>query len=371
MTKILRRDFLGGMAMAAAGAMWLPRRLWAAAQPASKKLGVALVGLGSYSTHQLGPALRETERCRLTGVVTGDREKGRRWAREYGFPEKNIYDYASMERMRDNPDIDVVYVVTPNALHRPHVEAAARAGKHVICEKPMATSVADCDAMIAACRDAGVQLAIGYRLHYEPNTLEFIRIAQTAEFGPFMKLTGENGFRVSDGADARSFWRIDKALAGGGPLMDMGVYVIQAVCMAKNEQPPVAVTAKFGPNTRPSQFKDVEETITWTMEYPDGARAECESSYAKNHTGFRAEATHGWVELGRTPFFYHGQRLTTSAGERRFPAVNQQARQMDGMIDEWLGHRASSAPGEMGRRDLAIVEAIYRSANANGQRMTL
>lgn len=362
-----RRQFLGRISAAAALTL-LPRRA-RADDGAGRKKGIALVGLGRYSTDELGPALRETRLCRLAGVVTGEADKGRRWAREYGFSENSIYNYDTMERIADNPEIDIIYVVTPNALHRRHVEAAARTGKNVICEKPMATSVADCDAMIAACRRAGVKLDIGYRLHYEPYTREFIRIARTEEFGPFMAMKGGNGFRVGDDETPETLWRIRKSLSGGGPLMDMGVYVIQAVCMAKAEAPPVAVTAQFGPNTRPQIFSQVEETITWTMEYPDGAQARCESSYANNETYFHARATHGWVDLGRQPFFYHGQSLKTSAGDRYFPPVNQQALQMDGMIREWTEGLPSSAPGEMGRRDVAIIEAIYASANAGGKRV--
>lgn len=367
--KTLRREFLAQMATAAAGAALLPRRAWAQDNGGRKK-GIALVGLGQYSTAELGPALRETKYCRLAGVVTGDPEKGRRWAREYGFSEKNIYGYDTMERMRDNPEIDVVYVVTPNAIHRQNVEAAARAGKDIICEKPMATSVADCDAMIGACRKAGVKLDIGYRLHYEPHTLEFIRIARTEEFGPFMQMKGANGFRAED-VTPDNFWRLNKKLAGGGPLEDMGVYVIQAVCMAKKEAAPLAVTARFGPNTRPEMFSQVEETIHWTMEFADGAQAHCESSYGNNDTSFHAQAPRGWIDLGPQPFFYTGVELKTSTGRRRFPQVNEQAVQMDGMIREWEEGRPSRAPGEMGRRDVAIIEAIYASANAGGRRVTV
>ncbi|HEY3756841.1 MAG TPA: Gfo/Idh/MocA family oxidoreductase [Opitutaceae bacterium] len=363
-----RRAFLGTLSTAAAATL-LPRLAWAD-ESGDRKKGVALVGLGRYATSELGPALRETKHCRLAGVVTGDPEKGRHWARDYGFPETSVYGYDTMQRIAENPDIDVIYVVTPNALHRRHVEAAAKTGKQVICEKPMATSVADCDAMIAACKNAGVHLAIGYRLHFEPHTMEFIRLSQAQEFGPFLKIKGVNGFRVED-ANGNNFWRLNKQMAGGGPLMDMGVYVIQAVCMAKAEAPPVAITAQFGPNTRPEMFDQVEETIHWEMEYADSAKAKCSSSYANNDTYFHATAPQGWVDLGGSPFFYLGQELHTSRGDRNFPPVNQQALQMDGMIAEWAAGKESRASGEMGRRDVTILEAIYRSANNGGQRVTL
>ena len=147
-----RREFLGQISAVPAGLALLPHRARAGENTEGRKKGIVLVGLGRYSTNVLGPALRETKLCRLAGVVTGDPAKGRQWAREYGFPETSVYGYSTMQRIADNPEINVIYIVTPNGLHCEHVEAAARTGKDVICEKPMATSVADCDAMIAACR---------------------------------------------------------------------------------------------------------------------------------------------------------------------------------------------------------------------------
>jgi glucose-fructose oxidoreductase len=364
---ITRRQFIGEVSAAAALAL-LPWPLRAAYAP-DKKLGVALVGLGSYSTHQLGPALRRTRLCRLAGVVTGDAAKGRRWAQDYGFSGKSVYGYDTMARLADDPAIDIVYVVTPNGLHAEHSVAAARAGKHVICEKPMANTVAECDAIIAACKTAGVQLSIGYRLHFEPHNLEFLRIAREKEFGPLMHLQGANGFRMGSEAAAYSAWRLNKKLAGGGPLMDMGVYVIQAASMAKVEEAPVALTAKFDPVERPELFREVEESVRWTMEFADGASARCQATYAENVSWFRAEGAGGWAELGEPAFYYSGQNLKTSTGPRNFPAVNHQVAQMDGIVADLLAGRPSRIPGEMGRRDMAVVEAIYASAQAGGRRV--
>ena len=247
---VSRRRFLGQLSTA--GVLALAPRSLLALDPARRKLGVALVGLGGYSSGQLGPALKLTEHCRLAGVVTSSREKGARWAKDHGFPETSIYGYDTMARMADNPDIDIVYVVTPNGLHAEHAIAAAKAGKHVICEKPMANTVADCDAIIAACRAAGVKLSIGYRLHFDPFHEELRRLVRTQEFGPFMKMDGGFGFTMS-----RPQWRAEKKLAGGGPLMDLGVYVIQETFMAAGAAP-VAITARELPKKRPEFFRDVE-----------------------------------------------------------------------------------------------------------------
>ncbi|MFT3868493.1 MAG: Gfo/Idh/MocA family oxidoreductase [Nibricoccus sp.] len=363
LSSVTRRRFIGNMVIGS-GALLLPDWSRAIEPPLpSKKIGVALAGLGGYSTHQLGPALRQTKRCRLAGVVTGDRAKGKEWAHDYGFPEKNIFSYDTMGRLAESPDIDVVYVVTPNGLHAEHTIAAAKSGKHVICEKPMAISVAECDAMIAACKSAGVRLMIGYRLHFEPNTIELTRLAHDKDLGIFMRIDAANGFRMRSPKSAGN-WRADKKLAGGGPLMDMGVYVIQAACMAKVEAAPVSIRASFGPVTRPEIFSEIEESVKWEAEFSDGAKASCLATYAENVSRFRVESDTGWAQLGPPAFYYDTPVLTTSRGRVRKPSVNQQAAQLDGMALELLTGSPSLAPGEMGRRDLAIIEAIYAAAKS-------
>ncbi len=342
----------------------------AASTPADRKLGIALVGLGGYSKGQLGPALRETKHCRLAGVVTGDASKGRRWSLEYGFPEEAVYSYDTMARLADNPDIDIVYVVTPNALHAEHTIAAARAGKHVICEKPMGISVAECDAMIAACKAAGRKLGMGYRLYQDPYNREMMRVVDEKPFGRVAKMSGGFSF-VND----RKVWRSERKLAGGGPLMDLGVYVIQAGCMAAGGMPkpggpyatPVAVTAREHPKKRPDIYVDVEETIEFTMEFENGLVAHGRTSYQENANNFRIEAERGWAEL-TTAYTYGPLAGRTSEGPMNFPRVNQQALQMDEFALSVKEDRPSVVAGAMGRRDLAIIEAIYASAANGGKR---
>ena len=362
-----RRSFVRNFSLGAAALALAPR---GRAQPASaasaapRKLGIALVGLGGYATGQLAPALKLTQHVELRGVVTGTRSKGQQWAQNFGFPEKNIYDYGTMARLADNPDIDIVYVVTPNALHPEHTIAAAWAGKHVISEKPMATTVADCDAMLAACRVNKVKLSIGYRLHFDPFHLEMKRLAREKDFGALTKMTGSNGFRMG-----RKIWRAERKLAGGGPLMDMGVYCVQAACMIAEEAMPIAVTAREHPKTRPEIFADVEEGIDWTMEFANGAKAELASSYNENTGRFRAESDKGWVNLD-PGFGYRGIRASTSKGPMPMAEVlSQQALQLDDFAQCVREGRESPVSGAMGRRDMVIIEAIYKSAAQGGKRI--
>ena len=359
---VSRRRFLGQLSAAGALAL-LPRR--ASAGEPGKKLGVALVGLGYYSRVELAPALKLTQHCRLAGVVTGSREKGVKWAQEYGFPEKNVYSYDTMGQLADNPEIDIVYVVTPNGLHAEHCIAAAKAGKHVICEKPMANTVADCDAIIAACRAAKVQLSVGYRLHFDPYHKELMRLARTDQFGPFKKMRGAFSFQMNSRP-----WRAIRKYSGGGPLMDVGIYAIHAACMAADGATPLAVTAhELLPKKRPDIFQDVEETITWQMEFPGGAVFDGRSSYQESINSFRAESEKGWIDFS-TAYSYRGLEAATSSGPLKFePEVNQQSLQMDDFAECLATGRATTVPGELGRRDMTIIEAIYASAAADGKRV--
>src|SRR6185437_15463984 len=190
-----RRRFMLQAASTAAAPLITGTR--ASAQLLPRKIGFALCGLGSLSEHQIAPAFAKTAHCRLAGVITGTPEKAQGWQARYGIPERNVYTYDTMERMAENPDIDVVYIVTPNAEHPEQTARAARAGKHVFCEKPMAVSVGKCEEMIAACKAAKRLLGIAYRCQYDPNQLECIRIARAGEFGAIRTI--DAGFGISVG----------------------------------------------------------------------------------------------------------------------------------------------------------------------------
>jgi glucose-fructose oxidoreductase len=365
--KTNRREFLRTVAWSAAalaGATTLRTRASAAEAPgASRKLGVALVGLGGYSANQLAPALQQTRLCRLDGVVTGSRPKGLDWARKYNFPEANVFGYDAMTQLAERPDIDIVYVVTPNGLHAEHAIAAAKAGKHVIVEKPMANTVAECDAIIAACRQAERKLSVGYRLHYHPVYQEMERLAKDKDFGEFMKIEGKNAFVAKTKA-----WRQTARLGGGGPLMDLGVYIIQAACVITGATP-IAATAHASPVTRPDIFDEVEETLDFTLEFANGAMCTARTSYNEYYRDFRAEGDKGWFYMDRA-YSYDDLRPETSRGVFKYTPLNQQAAQMDAFADCIINHRESIVPGEMGRRDLQIIEAVYR-AMRSGKRETV
>ena len=330
-----------------------------------KKLGVALVGLGNYSSGQLAPALQETQNCYLAGIVTGTPSKAEEWKKKYDIPEKNIYNYENYDEISSNEDIDIIYIVLPNGMHAEYTVRGAQAGKHMISEKPMATSVADCQRMIDACNDNNVKLSIGYRLHFEPYNLRAMELGQQELMGAVKKIEAGDSFKISGNPDR---WRLDKELAGGGPLMDVGIYCVQAACYNVGATP-VAVTAKFGEVTRPEFFDEVEQSITWQMEFPNGAVADCSSSYNDSENFYDTEAENGSWRL-QPAYGYSGIDGKTSEGPMDYPQVNQQARQMDAFAECIRQNKESSVPGEMGKRDVRILEAIYEAART-GQRVEI
>ena len=361
-----RRNFLQGLA--GIGAMGLVPPTLAApgasqASGPSRKLGVALVGLGRLSKGQLAPALaKNSKRCRLAGLVSGHPAKAKAWAQQYGVPARSVYDYDNFDRIRDNPDIDVVYVVLPNSMHAEFTIRAAQAGKHVLCEKPMATSVAECDAMIAACKKANRQLAIGYRLHFEPNNLEMVRLAREKVLGPVKIIEAAAGFPIGDPKQ----WRLNKALSGGGSLFDIGIYALQAARYISGEEPS-HVSAQMS-ITDPVKFKPgVDESLSFSLKFPSGIIANCASSYAVGLNRFWAGTPEGWFEVA-PGLNYHGIRGRSNTQRKdkpfSFPDIDQFAAEMDDFAECITTGRATRVPGEEGRMDQRLMAAIYKAASS-------
>ena len=353
-----RRQFIKTAAVTAAGAPFLSGLVTKSfAADSERKLGFALVGLGSLSTNQLAPALKKTKHCRLAAIVTGTPAKAEKWKKQYNLPDQSIYNYDNMEKMADNPDIDVVYVVTPNALHAEHTIKAARAGKHVLCEKPMEVSTEKCQTMIDACKKAGRQLAIGYRCQFEPHHLECIRLAREKVFGKLKSIEAGFGFTIGD----PSQWRLNKALSGGGPLMDVGVYALQTTRYLTGEEP-IRVTATQS-NTDPAKFKDVEEAIKWQMTFPSGVIAACNTSYSiSGLNSFTVQAETG--SFGMKPAYNYGGNRGSRSDDKElsFASIDQFAAEMDDFAQCLLNNKPTKVSGEEGLRDVRIMMAIYEAA---------
>jgi predicted dehydrogenase len=313
--------------------------------------------VGGLTRSQLLPALAETRYCRPAGLITGSPDRAADVADEYGIPATSIYAYDDMARMAENPDIDVVYVVTPNALHLEHTLAAAAAGKHVLCEKPMAVSVEECEAMIAGCRDAGVKLAIGYRLQFEAHHLEMMRLAREEEFGGLRVIEAAFGFRLGNPDQ----WRLDRELAGGGCLIDAGIYALQACRYISGEEPVEVMAQQVSRDME--RFSEVEESITWQMRFPSGLLANCASTYnARAMDRVKVYGEDGWFEL-EPAYRYGGLGGRRLDGESiAFEHRNHFAAEMDDFAACILEDRESKVSGEEGLKDVRVIEAIYESA---------
>lgn len=363
-----RRKFLATGAAAVVAAPFIMTSVTrAAAEKSRKKLGVAICGLGRLSEGQIAPALAKTQHCRLAGIVTGTPAKAEAWRRKYDIPARSVYSYDDMHRMADNPDIDVVYVVTPNALHAPHTIAAAKAGKHVFCEKPLEISVERCQQMIDACKAAGVMLGTAYRCQYDPQHLECIRLAREKVFGAVEIV--EAGFCIDVGPAGQ--WRLKRDLAGGGALMDVGIYALQAARYITGEEP-VLVSA-IETKTDLVRFAEVEESAVWTMKFPSGAVAHCSTSYKiPGIARLRAAAQRGWFELDPA-YYYTGNRGRRSDGkEILFEPVDLFAAEMDDFAQCIVNRTPSKVPGEEGLRDVRVMMAIYESMKTGkAQQLTI
>lgn len=356
-----RRDFIrktvGGVALASTFA---PHSFFIGSARADhheeKKLGFALVGLGGLSTNQIAPALMKTKHCRLAGIVSGTPSKIEKWQQQYNIPAKNCYSYETYDQIADNPDIDIIYIVLPNSMHAEYTIRAAKNGKHVLCEKPMANSAKDCQDMIDAYKQADRKLAIGYRCQFEPHHQRCIEFAREETFGKLKMIEAGFGFRIGN----PNQWRLKAAYAGGGALMDVGIYALQACRYLAGEEP-IAISATET-KTDPVKFAEVDESITWSMKFKNGLNAYCSTTYAFSGINrFNAYGEKGWFGLN-PGYSYGGITGKTSKGDAiDFPAIDQFAAEMDDFAQCVKQNRESRVPGEEGLRDLRAVEAIYAS----------
>lgn len=356
-----RRNFIkrSGLVLAAT-ALPFPGLLF---NGGKKKLGVALVGLGSYSTHQLAPALQQTEYCELRGIVTGSPHKIPQWQEKYNIPDANVYNYENMHEIANNDDINVIYIVLPNSMHAKYSIISANSGKHVWCEKPMAMNAEECRQMIAACEKNQVKLAIGYRLQHEKNNQIMMKWAETKPYGPIQELNAAAGFYSSNPG-----WRAEKEM-GGGAMYDMGVYPLNTSRYTTGKEP-IAVSAKSF-TTRNQLFKEVDETMHFTLEFPDGITAQCRTSFGEGMNNLEVTCRDGSYYL--RPFqSYSGVKGGTSDGKILEPMrKNQQAVQMDDDALAILNNKPLIVPGEEGLKDIIVLEKIYESAAGGGTRLTI
>lgn len=329
----------------------------------AKQLRVALMGLGSYA-NRVAEAMNDCKLAKLTGVISGTPAKLQSWQQKYALEKKNLYNYNTVHQIKNNPDIDLVYITTPNSLHHNNVLQIAAAGKHVLCEKPLALNASQAREMIEACNKAKVQFYVGYRLHFEPHTREIIRMRNAGDFGKILHVNNYMGFRVGD----PNQWRLKKAIAGGGAMMDVGIYALNGARYATGEEP-VWVTAQES-KTDPVKFKEVDETLTFQLGFPSGTIANCGTTYNFNHfERLYLIGEKGFAEL--SPAFGYGPiHGRTHLGPMNMPLVAHQTLQMDGIAKIMLNKEPNpNVSGLEGLKDMIVIDAVYESIRRNGERV--
>ena len=337
---------------------------------AQKKIGVALVGLGNYSTNILAPALQLTEHCELVGIVTGTPTKIPTWQEKYGIKDENVYTYDTMHEIANNVAIDVVYIVVPTGLHMKYAVVGANAGKHVWCEKPMALNEAECREIIKACTNNKVKLSVAYRMQHEPNTQTVIEYATTKPYGAFQKVTAMAGYRgnpnpIQPHTNYGKNWRLKKAL-GGGALYDMGVYTINGLRYATNLMPTSVISATQS-SQRPELFDEVDETTEYQLRFPGDLIGYGKTSVGESMNQLRVDAENGWYELSPMQSYSGVQGQTSDGTLLNKPIQNQQARQMDDDALAIMNNQDVMVPGIEGLHDIRIINAIMKAAKSGGE----
>jgi predicted dehydrogenase len=334
---------------------------------AEKPVGWAVVGLGGLSWGQIMPQFAACKRSKLVALVSGHRDKAEAAAQRFGVDKKNLYSYENYDSLRDNPDVEAVYIVLPNGMHAEYTIRAFQAGKHVLCEKPMANTVRECEDMIAAGKKAGRKLMIAYRCQYEPHNLEAIRVIRAREIGPVRSVIADHGFNIGDPRQ----WRLNRKLAGGGSLMDIGIYSLQAARYLTGEEP-TEISAQMYSTPGDVRFKEVEESVHFMLRFPSGVLANCTSSYGyAGANRVRVIGTEGQIDLEPATAYSgitlrvarQGERRGPGGGEpKNIPDTPQFGVEMDHFSESIRENKVPRTPGEEGLRDVRLMMAIYDAA---------
>lgn len=333
--------------------------------PPDERIGFAIVGLGRLSLEQILPAFGQCKKAKPVALVSGSPDKARQVAAQYGIAQNNLYDYQSYDRLKDNPAVQVIYVVLPNGLHRGFVVRGAAAGKHILCEKPMATSSKECEEMITACRQAGRKLMVAYRIQYEPHNRFVREMIKSKQFGQIKLFESVNGQRQGD----PSQWRLNKKLAGGGALPDIGLYCLNTSRFLFGEEP-VELSALIYSTPNDPRFREVEENVLFQLRFPSGALVNAACGYGFHDSKrYRAHAELGWMEMNPA-YSYEGLQLQMSRADGqnerteqvKLQNKNQFATEMDYFADCVKNNREPFTPGEEGLQDHRLMEAIYEAA---------
>ena len=328
----------------------------------NKPVGYAVIGLGRFAQRAILPGFRHSKKAKLVALVSGDKSKAKRLAKKFGA--EAFYSYEELPTCFAHPEVEAVYIATHNGSHATYAVQAANAGKHVLCEKPMANSVAECRQMVEACRASSVRLMIAYRKHFEPASLELKKLIKRGRLGRLKYIHSAFGIFVRARGQASS-WHLDLKLAGGGSLPDVGVYCVNTIRWLVDAEPLAASAYQW--TTDPETFSQVDENIAFRLDFPEGLVAQATSSFRAAESSFlQVNGEKGWAclnpafqwDLERCLFGQIGNRWF----EKKFKLVDELALEIDALADCVRSGREPEPNGVAGMRDVAVMEAIYQSA---------
>ena len=321
-----------------------------------KKIRYAVVGLGHIAQKAMLPAFEHAENSELAALVTGNPEKDRELTQRY---EVKAYTYEDLEKALDEQEVDAVYISTPNIFHREHTERAARAGAHVLCEKPMATTEEDCEAMIRATEEKQVKLMIAYRLHFNDANLHAVELAQSGELGELRYFSSLFGMQVKAGNI-----RVRKDL-GGGTLYDIGIYCINAARYLFRDEPieVVGLTANDGEE----RFTEIEEMTGALLRFSRERLAMFTCSFGSTDVSqYELVGTKGRLRLENAYEYLGELKCVITIGDREteeiFKPGDQFAPELIYFSDCILNDRSPEPSGNEGLADVRVINAIYQSA---------
>jgi glucose-fructose oxidoreductase len=320
-------------------------------------LRFAVVGMGHFAQSAILPAFKNVDGAQLSAIVSGDEVKRRKLAAKYKV--RHAVDYADYDALLRSGDVDAVYVASPNRAHADHAVRAANARIHVLCEKPMATSEAECARMIEAADGNGVKLMIAYRLHFEPANLAAIKAIQQGKLGELRYFDSTFSMQVESGNSRLS------AELGGGPLPDIGIYCVNAARYLFRAEP-LEVLAMSASRAGDKRFKEVDEQVSVLMRFPDQRIASFTVSFGASESArYDVVGTEGSLRL--EPAYHHSGdlamqlRVGKRTSRRTFKPHDQVAAELDYFTECVRTDTRPEPSGHEGLMDIRILTAIQQS----------
>lgn len=317
----------------------------------------AVIGLGHIAQAAVLPAFRHAQKnCKLVALASDSPRKLSAMGRRYGV--KHLCNYNELDELFASGVVDAVYIALPNHLHKDYTLRAAKAGLHVLCEKPMAVTSRDAQQMIQACRAAGVKLMIAYRLHFERANLEAAAFAKAKRLGELRFFSSDFSMQVSP-----ENIRLKREM-GGGPLYDIGIYCINAARAVLGAEP-TAVWATAS-RSRDPRFREVDETVIGVMRFRDERRASFTCSFgAADRSTYTVTGTRGTITLDPAYEYASGLSYELKVGKhtrkKSFGKSDQFAPELMYFSNCILHNREPEPSGVEGLLDVRIIEAMSRS----------